>query len=120
MQYRPTAAELLDAVARLLGDEVLEAVPEHLRHRVRVAENLCRILQREAEQAAAADRREAELLAGLLGRHGPLAELQAEAARRLRRSDDPAFDEAAWRVLVEVARSDLAVAKPGHDAWEGA
>src|SRR5699024_7437609 len=43
MQYRPTAAELLEAIGDLLGDEVIDAVPESLRHRVRVAHNLTQI-----------------------------------------------------------------------------
>lgn len=120
MQYRPTAEELLGTIADLLGQEVLDVVPPHLTHRVRVAENLSRILQREVTLGAGSDQREVERLTSLLGHEGSLEELRAELAARLRTSDDTAFDQAAWEALVAITREDLAIAKPGHDAWEGA
>jgi hypothetical protein len=119
MQYRPTAEELLGTIADLLGQEVLDVVPGHLTHRVRVAENLSRILQREVALGAAADQREVERLEALLGRQAPLEELRSELTTRLRTSDDPAFDQAALEALVAITREDLAIAKPGHDGWEG-
>lgn len=119
MQYRPNAGELLDAIAELLGGEVLADVSGHLTHRVRVAENLARILQREVRLGPSADDRERAMLASLLGEDGDLDRLRRVLAERLRRDDDPQFDEAAWEVLVAVTRQDLAIAKPGYDAWEG-
>ena len=119
MQYRPTAEELLGTIADLLGQEVLDAVPGHLTHRVRVAENLSRILQREAALGPDADRQELEQLSTLLGHDGTLSELRTELSGRLRTSDDDQFDRAAWEALVAITRADLAIAKPGHDAWEG-
>jgi hypothetical protein len=120
MQYRPTAEELLGTIADLLGHEVLDVVPGHLTHRVRVAENLSRILQREARLGAASDQREVERLTDLLEHTGSLEDLRAELAERLRASEDEAFDGAAWEALVAITREDLAIAKPGHDGWEGA
>jgi hypothetical protein len=120
MQYRPTAEELLGTIADLLGQEVLDVVPGHLTHKVRVAENLSRILQREVELGATSDRREVERLTALLGHDGSLDELRDELTTRLRSSDDDAFDQAAWEAMVAITREDLAIAKPGHDAWEGA
>lgn len=120
MQYRPTAEELLGTIADLLGQEVLDAVPPHLTHKVRVAENLSRILQREVVLGADSDRREVERLTALLGHEGTLDELRAELTSRLRASNDTAFDQQAWEALVAITREDLAIAKPGHDAWEGA
>lgn len=119
MQYRPNAAELLQTIADLLEVEVLPAVPPALAHRVRVAGNLARILERESRLGPAADRNEQHLLAGLLGHEGELADQRAELSRRLRTGEDRAFEAEAWQVLVEVVRADLAVAKPGHDRWEG-
>ena len=64
VKYRPTDAELLDAIATLLEDEVLPVVPPSVQHKVRVAANLARILERQQaieppalakEQAALAD-----------------------------------------------------------------
>ncbi|MFC8525676.1 DUF6285 domain-containing protein [Nocardia sp. NPDC057227] len=97
MQYRPSARELLDDLAELLGEVLLPALPPELRHRARVGANLARILAREAELGPAAAEREQRALAAL-----------------------PAGDEhAEWAALVEIARADLAIAKPGYDAWTG-
>lgn len=116
MQPRPTAAELLSTIADLLDDELLPALPAHLQHKARVAANLARILERESTSAPAAAERERAAIAGLLGLGGAT---EADLAERLRAADDPALERAAWDVLVAVARDDLAIAKPGHDAWEG-
>ncbi len=43
----------------------------------------------------------------------------ATLAARLRAGDAPELEAQAWPVLVEIARQDVAVAKPGHDSWEG-
>ena len=120
MQYRPTAEELLGTIADLLGQEVLDVVPGHRTPKVRVAENLSRILQREVTLGAASDQREVDRLTALLGHPGTLEDLRAELTERLRTSDDDAFDQAAWEALVAITREDLAIAKPGHDGWEGA
>ena len=50
---------------------------------------------------------------------GELEGLRSELASRLRAGDQPAFESEAWQTLVSVAREDLAIAKPGHDSWEG-
>lgn len=122
MQDRPTAAELLDAIAELLEGEVLDATSGALKHQVRVAGNLCRILQRESELQAGLDGRAREAIAALLGvdpgAAGELAELNAELARRIREGDDVALERAAWPVLLDVVRGKLAVDKPGHDAYD--
>ena len=44
---------------------------------------------------------------------------RCKLAERLRTDDDPVFQAQAWESLVAVARDDLAIAKPGHDSWEG-
>jgi hypothetical protein len=119
MQYRPTAPELLSAIAELLEDEVLPAAPPALQHKVRVASHLAAVLEREQRLGAANLERERELLSGLLGHDGGVPELSGELAGRLRASDDEAFEAEAWTALVEIARGDLAIAKPGHDRWEG-
>ena len=120
MQYRPTAGELLTTIGDLLDDELLPALPPELQHKARVAANLTRILEREWRLDAEARRRERDRLAALLGHDGDLDALAAELSARLRAGDEAAFEAAAWDVLVAVARDDLAIAKPGHDAWAGA
>ena len=44
---RPTAPELLEIIAETLTTTVLPATAPHAQHQVRVAANLCRILERE-------------------------------------------------------------------------
>jgi hypothetical protein len=119
VQYRPTTAELLAAIADLLDHDVLGAVPPAIQHKVRVAGNLARILEREAVLGPTALEHERDLLAGLLGHGGELEGLRSELASRLRAGDQPSFEREAWQTLVSVAREDLAIAKPGHDSWEG-
>jgi hypothetical protein len=89
-------AQLLAAVAELLQNTLLPALPPGLQHQARVGANVVRIVGRELELGADAARREAELLAAVP-------------------ADD---DDALWHALVEVVRHDLAMAKPGYDAWE--
>lgn len=119
MKYRPNDGELLDAIASLLEEEVLPAVGPELQHKVRVAANLARILQRQQEIEPAALERERRTLATLLGRDGDLTTLRADLDRRLRDDDAGLGDQAVWEALVATARDDLAAAKPGYDTWEG-
>ncbi len=119
MKYRPDDAELLDAISALLEDEVMPAVGPGLQHKVRVAANLARILQRQQALEPAALEKERRGLAALLGHTGELRDLRAELDRRLREKDASLGEDEVWDVLVAVARDDLAAAKPGYDAWEG-
>lgn len=121
MQDRPTAAELLETLADLLEKQVLPATQGPLRHQVRVAGNLCRILEREARLGGIQDEREIELLREALGTDArgtdPLA-LTQQLADALKLAEDPALERRAWRTLVEIVRGKLAIAKPGHDAYD--
>jgi hypothetical protein len=119
VKYRPDDAELLDAIAGLLEGEVLPAVPPELQHKVRVASNLARILQRGQMLEPSARERERGLLTGLLGRDGTLEHLRGELDARLATSAAGLDQTAVWETLVAVARDDLAIAKPGYDSWEG-
>jgi hypothetical protein len=117
MQFAPSAAELAAAIARLLDEQVVGAVPAHLQHAVRVAGHLAWLLEREAGLGPANAARERELLTELLGSEVP--DPNAAVADRLRDEDDPDFERRAWATLVEITRGDLAIAKPGHDSWVG-
>ncbi|WP_433677764.1 DUF6285 domain-containing protein [Nocardia sp. CA-119907] len=97
MQYRPTAAELLAALAELLEDTLLPALDPALRHQARVGANIARIVQRELELGDEAAQHERDLLAAV----------------------PEGDDRALWHAMVEVVRADLRIAKPGYDAWEG-
>lgn len=120
MQYRPTAAELLEAVAQLLEDEVLGAVEGPLQHRVRVAAHLTRMVQRELANVAQADTDERERLARLLAEpEADLPTLRAHLAGRLADPEpiDSALNREIYTALLSTAHADLAICKPGYDRW---
>ena len=112
MQDRPTAQELLGTIAELLERDVLEATQGPLRHRVRVAANLCRILEREVELAPQQEAREIELLSQVLGTAAAgrgARELSQELVERLQAGDDSELERQSWSALVEIVRGKLAV-----------
>jgi len=122
VQPRPTAAELLAAVAEVLEQEVVPATTGPVQHRARVAASLVGIVERELRLAAAADRREAKVVAELVpGTSGDLLGDRTLLAQALRGglADDEADHARIWPALVELVRADLAVVKPGHDGWTG-
>ncbi|MGN2637600.1 hypothetical protein ACWEKT_13295 [Nocardia takedensis] len=96
-QYRPSAPELLTALAELLEQRLLPELPEGLRHSARVGANIARILRREWEALPAPGE--------------PSVTDSSVVA-------DDVLDLAGWLALVDEVRRDLAVAKPGYDAWE--
>jgi hypothetical protein len=121
MQDRPTASELLITIADLLEGDVLAATRGGLQHNVRVAGNLCRILEREARLGAAQESREIELLARVLDE--PAAgrsarELSSALCARLDAGHDAALERRAFPALLEIVRGKLAIAKPGHDDYD--
>jgi len=121
MQDRPTASELLASIADLLEQELLAATQGPLQHAARVAGSLCRILEREARLGAAQEAREIEVLAGVLGEPAggrDALTLSETLVHRLDTGGDAALERRAWPALVEILRGKLAIAKPGHDAWD--
>src|SRR5207344_2711907 len=58
VEDRPTASEVLQAISELLQDEVLPVLDGGLQHKVRVAANLCRIVERELRLGPDAAERE--------------------------------------------------------------
>jgi hypothetical protein len=121
MQDRPTASELLATIADLLEGDVLAATRGGLQHNVRVAGNLCRILEREARLGPAHEAREVELLAAVLAepaRGRSARELSAALCARLDAGHDAALERRAFPALLEIVRGKLAIAKPGHDDYD--
>jgi hypothetical protein len=119
LRYRPGDGEILAAIAELLETEVLDAVGPELRHNVRVGANLARILERQQSLEPAALEREREALSRLLGTSEDLEALRAELDRRLA-AGDPSLDAGqVWAALVATARDDVAMSKPGYEAWAG-
>jgi hypothetical protein len=125
MQPRPTAAEILAAIVPVLENEAVPALSGPVQHHARVAANLAAIVERELLLATASDERERQALVALLpdGASDPhdLVGVRRELADALRAglADDREVDARVWTVLMDATRADLAICKPGHDAWEG-
>lgn len=114
-QDRPTAAELLSAVADMLRDEAIPALDRtdpRLGFQMRVAANSLAILEREARLGPDADRREHERLRQLLGRDGSLDALNRELARQLRAGERDESDAALMAHLEATVADKIAIANP--------
>jgi hypothetical protein len=114
-QDRPTAAELLAAVADFLREEAtpaLDAAEPRLGFQMRVAANSLAILEREWRLGPGADAREQARLVKLLGREGTLAELNQELARELRTGQRDERDPALMAHLEATIADKIAIANP--------
>ena len=114
MQDRPTASELLDAVAGFIEQDVAALLDARLRFHARVSVNVLRTLQRELALAPSQLARQRELLAGLLGRDADVAELWVELATAIRQGEFDDRQEQLVPVLREVTAQKLAIANPGY------
>ena len=114
-QDRPTASELLAAIADFLREEVtpvLDRAEPRLGFQMRVAANALSILEREARLGPAADAREHARLVKLLGRDGSLAELNRELARELREGKCDERDAILMAHLEATIADKIAIANP--------
>jgi hypothetical protein len=114
LQDRPSAAELLDAVAGFLEEDAAPRLDARLRFHARVAANLLRVLRREWELGPAQADRQRALLAGLLGHDGEPRELWAELARAIRTGQLEERRAEVLAVLREITAQKLAIANPGY------
>jgi hypothetical protein len=114
-QDRPTAAELLAAIADFLREEAaptLDTAEPRLSFQMRVAINSLAILEREARLGPAADRREHARLVKLLGHDGTLAELNRELARQLREAERDERDTDLMAHLEATIADKIAISNP--------
>ena len=114
-QDRPTASELLGAIADFLREEALPALDRsepRLSFQMRVAVNSLAILEREARLGPAADAREHDRLTKLLGRPGTLGELNRALAQQLRTGQRDERDPALMAHLEATIADKIAIANP--------
>ena len=114
-QDRPTAAELLTAIADFLREEAtpaLDRTDPRLGFQMRVAVNSLAILEREGRLGPAADARELARLTKLLGRDGTLADLNRELARQLRTGERDERDADLMAHLEATTADKIAIANP--------
>jgi hypothetical protein len=114
-QDRPTASELLSAIADFLREEampVLDKAEPRLGFQMRVATNSLAILEREARLGPAADAREQARLVKLLGHDGTLEDLNRELARALRTGTRDERDVELMAHLDATIADKIAIANP--------
>ncbi|WP_395713961.1 DUF6285 domain-containing protein [Reyranella sp.] len=114
-QDRPTAAELLAAIADFLREEAtpaLDRAEPRLGFQMRVAANSLAILEREARLGAAADSGEHARLSALLGHDGTLEDLNRELARQLRTGERDERDAELMAHLDATIADKIAIANP--------
>jgi len=114
-QDRPTASELLAAIADFLREEAtpaLDRVEPRLGFQMRVVVNSLAILERESRRGPAADAREHARLVALLGHDGSLPELTRELARQLRAGERDERDAALMAHLEATVADKIAIANP--------
>ena len=114
MQDRPTAPELLDAMAAKLFEEVREWVPRERRFQVLVLANLCAVVARELRAGDRPDEHDAALFRGLGGEGEDARRAAADLAARIRAGElDEDLGEVIVRLREHVARK-LEIARPGY------
>ena len=114
MQDRPTAPELLDAMAAKLFTEVREWVPRERRFQVLVLANLCAVIARELRAGDAPDEADLALFRELGGEGDNARGAAGDLATRIRAGElDDRLDEVLERLSEHVARK-LAIARPGY------
>lgn len=114
-QDRPTASELLSAIAEFLREEATPALDKtepRLGFQMRVAVNSLAILEREARRGPDADAAERARLTKLLGHDGTLEELNRELARQLRAGERDEGDAALMAHLEATIADKIAIANP--------
>jgi hypothetical protein len=122
MQDRPTAEQLLEAVAAFLREQVVPSTTGPLSFHARVAANALDIARREAELAPAAEARERAELAALLqadpqGDVEPLNRTLCDAiARDAMDLQTPGLTEALWRITLD----KLAIDQPTYETYRRA
>ena len=114
-QDRPTASELLIAIADFLREEAtpaLDRADPRLGFQMRVAVNSLAILAREGRLGPAADAREHARLVALLGRNGTLEELNRALVHQIRAGARDERDTALMAHLDATTADKIAIANP--------
>ncbi len=116
MQDRPTAPELLDAMAAQLFTEVREWVPRDRRFQILVLANLCSVIARELRAGEGPSLEDTRLFVDLLGEEGgadPRGAAELLAGRIRAGELDDRLDQTIVRLREHVARK-LEIARPGY------
>ena len=116
---RPTAAELVDAVAEFLERDLQPALEGRLAFHTRVAVNALRLVERELALGPQLDARRRDGLASLLapdatGTEAPVRDREVELARRIRDGSLDAVRPDVVAYLRATLRVQLDIVHPGY------
>lgn len=114
LDERPTAVELVAAVADFLEREVQPTLDGRLAFHTKVAANALRIVERELTSGPGAAAADLARLRQLTGTDGDLATLNAVLAQRIRSGELPAGDPALRTHLVRSVLARIAVDNPRY------
>lgn len=117
MQDQPSAGAMLEAIAKLLRDELLPHLDSRPAFQARVAANALDIVRRELEIAPHANAEELARLKQLLGQSGDLATLNWALCRRIAEGElgleTPGLADHLW----ETTLAKLAIDQPGYATY---
>jgi Domain of unknown function (DUF6285) len=117
MQGEPTPTELIKAVADFLRNELTPQIGGHSAFKLRVAINALDLVTRQLTLESSTDAAEAERLSQLLGKKGPLDELNRALAGKIASGEVdlqiPGLAEHLWQTTMD----KLAVDQPSYAAY---
>jgi hypothetical protein len=114
LDERPTAAELIAAVAGFLEREVHPELAGRLAFHTKVAVNVLRIVERELLAGPGVEAEELARLRALTGADGDLATLNTVLAQRIRSGELSIEDEALRDHLTRSVLARLAIDNPRY------
>jgi hypothetical protein len=116
----PPATELLASVTRFLRDELLPTLSGARAFNLRVGINVVELVRREIEQQGAADARERQRLAELLGGSADLTTMRSELCDKIA-GGALTLDDPALRAHLRATTVDrLAIDQPTYSAYRAA
>jgi hypothetical protein len=117
MQDEPTPTELIQAVADFLRSDMAPHITGHDAFKLRVSINALDLVTRQLTLEEGSDAGEAGRLSALLGRQGPLAELNRTLADRIAQGEmdlqTPGVADHLWQTTMD----KLAVDQPNYAAY---
>jgi hypothetical protein len=118
MQDEPTPTELIKAVADFLRKEIVPEIEGHNAFKLRVGINALDLVTRQLELQSVSDAAEAARLKELIGKDGPLDELNRELSSRIASGEadlqTPGLAEHLWQTTL----AKLAVDQPNYASYK--
>ena len=118
MQDEPTPEELIKAVADFLRNDIAPMISGHNAFKLRVSINALDLVTRQLALESRSDAAEVSRLSQLLGKQGPLGELNRVLAERIAKNSvdlqTPGLADHLWQTTMD----KLAVDQPNYAAYK--